>query len=95
MHTSMIATLLAIGCLLVVGSPLLRVRSNGRYELKTSDLVLLIVPLLLVALATGRIKELGRVGVKADLSELGAAAAHAEIRKQVAPGVPATVLEET
>jgi hypothetical protein len=77
--------LLALGVVLVAGSMLLRVRSAGKYEVKTGDLVFLIIPLVLVALATGKLKGVDAFGVKADLSEVWAAAAQTQIAKQVAP----------
>ena len=47
---------------------------GGKYEVKTIDLVFLVIPLLLVALATGKLKGLDMFGVKADLSALWAEA---------------------
>jgi len=91
MRPSMIIALLALGIMLVVGSLLLRVFSDGKYEVKTIDLVFLIVPLLVVALATGKLKGLDLFGVKADLSALWTEAAHTQIAGQVAEVAPATV----
>ncbi|MDZ7380080.1 MAG: hypothetical protein ONB06_12135 [candidate division KSB1 bacterium] len=91
MSTSAIIALLTLGAVLVVGSLLLRVFSGGRYEIKTTDLVFLVIPLLVVALATGKLKGIDIFGVKADLSELWAAAVQTKIAGQVAPAVPATV----
>jgi CBS domain-containing protein len=69
----------------------LRVFSGGKYEVKTIDLVFLVIPLLLVALATGKLKGLDMFGVKADLSALWAEAAGAKIEKQVTPGISTSV----
>src|SRR5262252_8012928 len=91
MSTLMIGVWLAVGALLVIGSMILRVQSGGKYEFKTSDLVFLVIPLVLVSIATGRIKGLDLFGVKADLSALWVEAAHAEIKKQVVPAVAASV----
>jgi CBS domain-containing protein len=91
MSTGAIGGLLAVGAILVVGSVLLRVQSGGRYEFKTGDLVFLIVPLVLVSLATGKIKGLDLFGVKADLSTLWVEAAQAKIEKQIAPASSASV----
>jgi CBS domain-containing protein len=91
MPTSAIIALLTLGAVLVVGSLLLRVFSGGRHEIKTTDLVFLVIPLLVVALATGKLKGIDIFGVKADLSELWAAAVQTKIAGQVAPAAPATV----
>jgi CBS domain-containing protein len=91
MDTSMIATLLVLGVVLVLGSLLLRVFSGGRYEIKTIDLVFLVIPLLVVALATGKIKGLDMFGVRADLSALWSEVANTKIEKQVAPSATASV----
>jgi CBS domain-containing protein len=91
MSTGMIGVWLAVGALLVIGSMILRVQSGGKYEFKTSDLVFLVIPLVLVSIATGRIKGLDLFGVKADLSALWVEAAHTEIKKQVVPAVAASV----
>lgn len=81
----MIGTLLAMGAALVIASLLLRVYSAGKYEVKTTDLVFLVVPLLVVALATGKLKGFDLFGVKADLSALWTDAANAGIKDQVTP----------
>jgi CBS domain-containing protein len=91
MSTATIGILLAVGAVLVIASVFLRVQSAGRYEFKTGDLVFLVIPLLLVSLATGKIKGLDLFGVKADLSALWVEAAQAKIEKQVAPAASASV----
>jgi CBS domain-containing protein len=91
MSTAMIGILLAVGAVLVIASVFLRVQSAGRYEFKTGNLVFLVIPLLLVSLATGKIKGLDLFGVKADLSALWVEAAQAKIEKQVAPAASASV----
>jgi CBS domain-containing protein len=83
MDTWIIITLLTIGLALLIGSVLMRVLSSGKYEVKTIDLVFIVVPLLLVGLATGRLQGLDLFGVKADLSSLFADAANREIKDQV------------
>lgn len=83
MNKSQIIALLLIGVGLLVGSVLLRVFSKGKYEIKTIDLVFIIVPLLFVGLATGDIRGLDFLGVKADLSELWDKAADTQIEQQV------------
>ena len=73
----------------------MRVRYGEKYELKTIDLVLIIIPLLFVLLITGKVKVLDAFGVKADLSELFTDAAGTNIEQQVAetssPGVDEVV----
>lgn len=86
-----ILLLLLLGVVLVIGSLLLRVFTEGKHEIKTVDLVFLIMPLLVVALATGRLKGLDLFGVKADLSALWTAAAQTSIESQVGPAAPNTV----
>ena len=87
----MINSLLALGVVLVIASLALRVLSGGKYEVKTTDLVFLVVPLLVMALATGKLKGFDLFGVKADLSALWADAANAGIKDQVTTSAPATV----
>jgi len=91
MQASTILFLLIAGAVLVAGSLLLRVFSAGKYEIKTIDLVFLVIPLLVVALATGKLKGIDMFGVKADLSELLADAAQGKIKEQVAPAKQLTV----
>lgn len=91
MQASTILFLLIAGVALVACSLLLRVFSAGKYEIKTIDLVFLVSPLLVVALATGKLKGIDMFGVKADLSELLANAADGKIKEQVAPAKQLTV----
>jgi hypothetical protein len=58
--------LFTLGAVLVVDSLLLRVFSGGRHKIKTTDLVFLVIPLLVVALATGKLQGIDIFGVKAD-----------------------------
>ena len=90
MRPTLIIVLLTFGIVLVVSSLLLRVLSGGKYEIKTIDLVFLIIPLLVAALATGKLKGLDLFGVKADLSALWTEAAQTKIEGQVGPA-PAPV----
>ena len=88
-----IVALLLLGVVLVVTSLLVRTRSAGQYEVKAIDLVFLVIPLLVVGIATGRLKGLDLFGVKADLSSLWAEAARADITSQIAKSTPATVAD--
>ncbi len=86
---------LLVGFGLFVTAVLLRARYGNKFELKTIDLVLIIVPLLFVLLISGKLKVLDAFGVKADFSELFADAAGAKIEQQVtdtsSPGVDEVV----
>jgi CBS domain-containing protein len=95
MSTSSIIILLVAGFALLIGSVLIRVLSSGKYEIKTIDLAFIIVPLLLVGLATGRLQGLDLFGVKADFSKLFAEAANREIKSQVGPPPVSSVEEVT
>jgi CBS domain len=83
MDSWQITVLLMIGVGLLVISLMLRVFTQGKYEIKTIDLVFIVVPLLFVGLATGKLRGLDLFGVKADLSELWAKAADTQIEQQV------------
>lgn len=93
MNKSQIIALLLIGVGLLVGSVLLRVFSKGKYEIKTIDLVFIIIPLLFVGLATGKLRGLDLFGVRADLSELWAKAADTQIEQQVST-VPVSPVDD-
>jgi CBS domain-containing protein len=93
MNKSQIIALLLIGVGLLAGSVLLRVFSKGKYEIKTIDLVFIIVPLLFVGLATGKLQGLDFLGVKADLSKLLAKAADTQIEQQVST-VPVSLVDD-
>ena len=67
-----IILLLLLGVALLAGSIFLRVTSSGKYEIKTIDLVFIVIPLLFVGLATGKLQGLDFFGVKADFSKLWA-----------------------
>ena len=83
MDERQVITLLLIGVALAVGSMLVRVVSKGKHEIKTIDLVFIIVPLLFVGLALGKLQGVDIFGVKADLTELWAKAAGTEIEQQI------------
>lgn len=78
-----VVALLALGIALLIVAVLLRARYGEKYELKTIDLALLILPLLFVLLISGKLKMLDAFGVRADFSELFADAAAANIKQQV------------
>lgn len=93
MNKWQIIALLLIGLGLLAGSVLLRVFSQGKYEIKTIDLVFIIVPLLFAGLVTGKLRGLDLFGVKADLSELWARAADTQIELQVS-SVPVSPVDD-
>lgn len=90
-----VIALLLLGVGLLLASVLTRARLGDKYELKTIDLVLIILPLLFVLLITGKLKVLDAFGVKADFSALFADAAAGNIKQEVAasasPGVDEVV----
>lgn len=90
---SHIIILLLIGVAFAVASIVLRVRSNGENEVKSIDLVFVVVPLLFAGLATGKIQGLDFFGVKADFSQLWADAADTGIEKQIS-AAPVSHLED-
>ena len=93
MNTWQITVLLLIGVGLLVGSILLRVFSEGKYEIKTIDLVFIIVPLLFAGLATGKLRGFDLFGVKADLSELWTKAADMQIEQNIST-VPVSPVDD-
>ena len=78
-----VVILLLFGLGLLVIAVLLRTHFGEKYELKTIDLVLIIIPLLFVLLISGKLKVLDAFGVKADFSELFVDAASTNIELQV------------
>lgn len=93
MTQATIIQLLIAGGIMVFASLLLRITSGGKYEIKTIDLVFLVIPLLLVSLATGKLQKLDMFGVKADLSAIWAGAAGTKIENLVTQG-PSTNVED-
>lgn len=81
-HYIILLLLLGVGFLGV--SIFVRARFGEVYELRTMDLALLVLPLLMVAIATGKIKMFDAFGVRADISDLFTDAATKEIDRQVA-----------
>lgn len=78
-----VVALLGLGAVFMLAAVLLRARYGEKYELKTIDLAVLILPLLFVLLISGKLKMLDAFGVKADFSELFADAAATTIKQQV------------
>ena len=78
--------LLGLGLALLLGAVALRARYGVKYELKTVDFFLIVLPLLLGLIVTGNSKGLqavlGAFGVKTDVSQIFADAASAEIKDQ-------------
>lgn len=85
--------LLLLGVVMVVGSIMLRVAFSGKYEIKTIDLVFIVIPLLLVGLASGKLQELDLFGVKADFSQLWTNAAETQVENQVS-AAPISTLDD-
>lgn len=85
--------LLLFGVALLVGSMMVRVSSEGKYEVKTIDLVLIVIPLLIYGLASGKLQSLDMFGVKADFSQLWATAVETQIENQISV-LPVASLED-
>ncbi len=75
--------LLGLGLALLIAAVYVRARYGDKFELKTIDLVLIVLPLLIVLLASGKLQVLDAFGVKADFSALFADAAGAEIKTDI------------
>jgi len=75
--------LLVAGLGLLAASVYLRGRYGERFEIRTVDLVLIIVPLLFTAVALGKVTMFDAFGVKADLSKVFSEAAGQTIADQV------------
>ncbi|MBV1906151.1 MAG: CBS domain-containing protein [Pseudomonadales bacterium] len=75
--------LLLVGVGLLVLAVFFRANYGDKYELKSIDLVLIVLPLLFVLLISGKIKVFDAFGIKADLSELFTHAAAETINAQV------------
>lgn len=78
-----VAALIAVGVILLLISVMMRANYGEKYELRTIDLVLVLVPLLLVLIITGKMKVLDAFGIKADFSDLFTRAAGQTIEEQV------------
>jgi CBS domain-containing protein len=76
--------LLLVGVLVMVVMVALRARFGEKYELKAIDLAVLVLPLVVGLLMTGRLKGLDMFGVKADFAELFADAAETQVKGQAA-----------
>ena len=88
-----VAGLIVIGVVLLIISLLMRINYGEKYEVKTTDLILVLVPLLLVLIVTGKMKVLDAFGIKADFSELFTKAAGQTIEEQVG-GLSSPPVEE-
>jgi hypothetical protein len=78
------------GVVLAGASLLLRVLTEGKVGIQTIDLIFLVIPLLVLALATGNVRSLDVFGVKADFSDLWKEGGQTEIRNQVSEPTPST-----
>lgn len=78
-----VGLLLAAGVVCLIVSIGVRAKFGEKYEMKTTDLVLIILPLLLAAIVTGKLTMLDAFGVKADLSAIFVGAAESTIEPQL------------
>jgi hypothetical protein len=79
----MFIVFLTLGVVLAGASLLLRILTAGKYEVQTIDLIFLVIPLLLLALATNRLKSLDLFGLRVDFADLWAEVGQTDIRDQV------------
>jgi CBS domain len=76
--------LLTFGAVLAGASLLLRVLSAGKYEVQPIDLIFLVIPLLVVALATGNLGSVDLLGIiKFDFADAWKTGGQTEISDQV------------
>jgi hypothetical protein len=90
MTRQMFIVLLTFGVVLAAASLFLRALTPGKYEVQTIDLIFLVIPLLVVALATGKLRSLDFFGLKADFRDLWAEVGRTEIRDQVSELTPSS-----
>jgi hypothetical protein len=88
MTRQMFIVLLAFGAVLAGASLFLRALTAGKYEFQTIDLIFLVIPLLVVALATGNLRSVDFFGLRADLTDLWTEVGRSEIRDQVSEPTP-------
>ena len=82
MSSLLILSLLAVGIACLGGAVYLRAKSAGKYEIKPTDLALIVVPLLAAGLVTGKIGILNVMGISADvtaLREAGSSSVEAQV----------------
>ena len=90
MTRQMFIVLLTFGAVLAGASLVLRALTAGKYEVQTIDLIFLVIPLLVVALATGKLRSLDVFGLKGDFPDLWEAVGRTEIRDQISESTPST-----
>ena len=83
--------LLAVGLVLFLLSLVLRVRTKGLCEVKTVDLALVFIPLLIGLLITGKIQKFSVGGVDIETAQAFVGASKQPIKGQVVSAVPATI----
>ncbi|MCP4390885.1 MAG: CBS domain-containing protein [Gammaproteobacteria bacterium] len=64
-----VVPLLLVGLVLFVVALLLRVKSDGKYEIKPIDIILVLVPVALWLFATGKITKFNVAGVEVELAQ--------------------------
>jgi hypothetical protein len=83
MTPQVLIVLLTFGAVLAGASLLLRALTAGKYEIQTTDLIFLVIPLLVVALVTGKLESLDLFGAKFNFPKVWRDAGQTEIRDQV------------
>jgi len=91
MSSIAIIILLLSGLVLFFFSMVLRAKSGGKYEIKTIDLVLVLVPLFLWLIGTGKVQKFAVGGVEFETAEAFIGASEKPIEAQVARTTPVTI----
>lgn len=91
MSSIAIIILLLAGFILFILSVALRARTGGKYEIKTIDLVLVLVPLFFWLIGTGKIQKIAIGGVEFETAQAFIGASEEPIEAQVSRTLPVTI----
>lgn len=86
-----VSVLLFAGCALFVLSAFVRAKTGGKYEIKMSDLALVLIPLLFWMIGTGRIQKLAVGGVEFETAQAFIGASEEPIESQVTLASPLSI----
>jgi hypothetical protein len=84
MSGPIISILLIVGCALFVLSVSVRAKTGGKYEIKISDIALVLIPLLFWLISTGKIQKFALGGVEFETAQAFIGASEKSIESQVA-----------
>jgi hypothetical protein len=88
MSAGAISILIFAGFALFIISVLVRVKTGGKYEIKMIDLTLVLIPLFLWLIITGKIQKFAVGGVEFETAQAFIGATEAPIESQVAMALP-------